>query len=197
MFLLQRRAPFQRCVPRGLVLVFQATGKRVLPRSVCPYIPLSCSVPETADRAGPPRVREVHAGDCVHFIIGHAVLCPIILGLCCWRGLVLRRPLLVLLGRPCTCVLNGCFVLPSHVRRRCLVAFPSRVRQCMLLSSWRRGGFVDLVLHTRLVTFLCCTFCVFCSLLEVVMAGHGGLYFVMGLCRKEDGSIVMWVLCTS
>ena len=61
----------------------------------------------------------------------------------------------------------------------------------MLLSSWRRGGIVDLVLHTPLVAFMGCRkeFWLCCDV--------GTLYFVMGCRCQVVSPAVVWELCTS
>ena len=59
-----------------MLLLFQATGTRVLPWRACPRVLLSRSVPETADHAETRGVREASTGDDVHLITDHAVLCP-------------------------------------------------------------------------------------------------------------------------
>ena len=67
---------------RTCCFFFQATGKRVLPPRACSGVPLSRSVPETADLAETRGEREARTGADAHLVTDHAVLCPILHSLC-------------------------------------------------------------------------------------------------------------------
>ena len=139
---------FSTLCPTRVGFGFQATGKRVPPRGICPCVPLSKSVPETADRAGLPRVREVHAGDCVHFIYHWACSA---LSSTSWSLLMAWACLASASARTSRWVLHLC---PVRLFR---LAFSrlSPLSGCapfacpqMYVAERRRGSFVDLVSHT-------------------------------------------------
>ena len=112
-FVLRICALCERGPPR-VCFLFRATGMRFLPRRACLGFPLLLLVAEGVSRALQPRVRETCTCGGEHRITAHAVLWPILHSLC-WLRLVLRRPLLVLLGWPCVRI-SWCLYVATWVR---------------------------------------------------------------------------------